>query len=45
MDKLADFCLNTETLFKVTCRFHCKDRHPKLGADRGLTCIRSSRKP
>jgi signal transduction histidine kinase len=34
MAALADFCLNTETRFGVTCRFHCEYRHPKLGADR-----------
>ena len=34
MAALADFCLNTETRFEVTCSFHCEDRHPKLGADR-----------
>ncbi len=24
MGALADFCLNTEALFKITCRFHCE---------------------
>jgi PAS domain S-box-containing protein len=27
---LADFCANTEALFKIRCRFHCEPTPPKL---------------
>ena len=27
---LADFCANTEALFKIRCRFHCEAASPKL---------------
>lgn len=31
---LADFCVNTEALFKVECRFHCEQRQTMPGARR-----------
>ncbi len=31
---LADFCLNTEATFKISCRLRCEDRPPALEASR-----------